>query len=41
MNVWIEEELEGFGEELEGYMRGEFLEEVGREMKFVKRKGKF
>ncbi|AND28751.1 IS4-like element IS231F family transposase [Bacillus thuringiensis] len=41
MNLSIQEELQPFVEELQRYITPEFLEELAREMKFVKRKRKF
>ncbi|HDR4886316.1 TPA: IS4 family transposase [Bacillus cereus] len=41
MNLSIQEELQPFAEELQRYITPEFLEELAREMKFVKRKRKF
>ncbi|EOQ22236.1 TPA: IS4-like element IS231Q family transposase [Bacillus cereus] len=41
MNLSIQEELQRFAEELQRYITPEFLEELAREMKFVKRKRKF
>ena len=41
MNLSIQEELQPFAEELQRYITPEFLEELVREMKFVKRKRKF
>ncbi|WP_155251456.1 IS4 family transposase, partial [Bacillus thuringiensis] len=40
-NLSIQEELQPFAEELQRYITPEFLEELAREMKFVKRKRKF
>ena len=40
MNLSIQEELHSFAEELR-YITPEFLEELAREVKFVKRKRKF
>ncbi|MEH7217531.1 hypothetical protein [Bacillus toyonensis] len=39
MNLSIQDELQPFAEELQRYITPEFLEELAREMKFVKRKG--
>ncbi|MBJ8026035.1 MULTISPECIES: IS4 family transposase [Bacillus] len=41
MNLSIQEELQPFAEELQRYITPDFLEELAREMKFVKRKRKF
>ncbi|PFK16274.1 IS4 family transposase, partial [Bacillus cereus] len=41
MNLSIQEELQPFAEELQRYIIPEFLEELAREMKFIKRKRKF
>ncbi len=41
MNLSIQEELQPFAEELQRYITPEFLEELAREMKFIKRKRKF
>ena len=41
MNLSIQDELQPFAEELQRYITPEFLEELAREMKFVKRKRKF
>ncbi|OUB91062.1 IS4 family transposase [Bacillus thuringiensis serovar medellin] len=41
MNLSIQEELQPFAEELQRYITPEFLEELAREMRFVKRKRKF
>ncbi|EJR93308.1 IS4 family transposase [Bacillus cereus] len=41
MNLSIQEELQPFAEELQRYITPEFLEELAREIKFVKRKRKF
>lgn len=41
MNLSIQEELQPFAEELQRYLIPGFLEELAREMKFVKRKRKF
>ncbi|MEJ9121518.1 IS4 family transposase [Bacillus thuringiensis] len=41
MNLSIQEELQPFSEELQRYITPDFLEELAREMKFVKRKRKF
>lgn len=41
MNLSIQEELQPFAEELQRYITPGFLEELAREMKFVKRKRKF
>ena len=41
MNLSIQEELHSFAEELQRYITPEFLEELAREVKFVKRKRKF
>ncbi|PEF37841.1 IS4 family transposase [Bacillus wiedmannii] len=41
MNLSIQEELQPFAEELQRYITPAFLEELAREMKFVKRKRKF
>ncbi len=41
MNLSIQEELQPFAEELQHYITPDFLEELAREMKFVKRKRKF
>ncbi|MDY7965704.1 IS4 family transposase [Bacillus thuringiensis] len=41
MNLSIQEELQPFAEELQRYITPKFLEELAREMKFVKRKRKF
>lgn len=41
MNLSIQEELQPFAEELQRYITPEFLEELAREIKFIKRKRKF
>ncbi|EEM92876.1 Transposase for insertion sequence element IS231B [Bacillus thuringiensis IBL 200] len=41
MNLSIQDELQPFAEELQRYITPEFLEELAREMKFVKRRRKF
>ncbi|MDM8359885.1 IS4 family transposase [Bacillus thuringiensis] len=41
MNLSIQEELQSLAEELQRYITPEFLEELAREVKFVKRKRKF
>ncbi|HEQ3529518.1 TPA: IS4 family transposase [Bacillus cereus] len=41
MNLSIQEELQPFAEELQRYITPGFLEELAREIKFVKRKRKF
>lgn len=41
MNLSIQDELQTFAEELQCYITPEFLEELAKEMKFVKRKRKF
>ncbi|EJR92887.1 transposase for insertion sequence element IS231F [Bacillus cereus VD200] len=41
MNLSIQEELQPFAKELQRYITPEFLEELAREMKFIKRKRKF
>ncbi|PEJ62378.1 IS4 family transposase, partial [Bacillus wiedmannii] len=41
MTLSIQDELQPFVEELQRYSTPEFLEELAREMKFVKRKRKF
>ncbi|MGQ0517857.1 hypothetical protein ACT453_49555 [Bacillus sp. D-CC] len=38
MNLSIQDELQPFVEELQRYITPEFLAELAREMKFVKRK---
>ncbi|MEK4584779.1 MULTISPECIES: IS4 family transposase [Bacillus] len=41
MNLSIQEELQPFAEELQRYITPEFLEELAKEMRFVKRKRQF
>ncbi|EOQ18278.1 IS4 family transposase [Bacillus cereus] len=41
MNLSIQEELQPFAEKLQRYITPDFLEELAKEMKFVKRKRKF
>ena len=41
MNLSIQEELQPFAEELQRYITPVFLEELARELEFVKRKRKF
>ncbi|PFR46131.1 IS4 family transposase, partial [Bacillus cereus] len=41
MNQKIQEELQPFAEELQRYITRGFLEELAREIKFIKRKRKF
>ncbi len=41
MNLSIQEELQPFAEELQCYITPAFLEELAREIKFIKRKRKF
>ncbi|MEC3022209.1 IS4 family transposase, partial [Bacillus cereus] len=41
MNLSIQEELQPFAEELQRYITPEFLEELAREMKFIKRHRQF
>ncbi|PHA20859.1 IS4 family transposase [Bacillus cereus] len=41
MNLTIQEELQPFAEELQRYITPGFLEELAREIKFIKRKRKF
>ncbi|AAP10112.1 transposase [Bacillus cereus] len=41
MNLSLQEELQPFAEELQRYITPVFLEELARELEFVKRKRKF
>ena len=41
MNLSIQDELQPFAEELQRYITPEFLEELAREMKFVKENENF